>query len=91
MSATSALLVAGCSMSCSASFELFSVAFCSPAKSSTFSGFMENPLVGKKLKSERPSRNKQNDHSNLSNESGDCLVGASERSEERHKNESFGL
>ena len=28
-----------------------SVAFCSPAKSLTFSGFMENQLVGKKLKS----------------------------------------
>ena len=28
-----------------------SVAFCSPAKSLTFSGLMENPLVGKKLKS----------------------------------------
>ena len=27
------------------------VAFCSPAKSLTLSGFMENPLVGKKLKS----------------------------------------
>ena len=26
------------------------VAFCSPAKSLTFSGLMENPLVGKKLK-----------------------------------------
>ena len=29
----------------------FSVAFCSPAKGLTFSGLMENPLVGKKLKS----------------------------------------
>ena len=28
-----------------------SVAFCSPFKSSTFSGLMENPLVGQKLKS----------------------------------------
>ena len=28
---------------------LFSVAFCSPAKSVTFSGLVENPLVGKKL------------------------------------------
>ena len=28
---------------------LGSVAFCSPAKSSTFRGLMENPLVGKKL------------------------------------------
>ena len=35
---------------CSAT--LFSlVAFCSPAKSLTFSGLMENPFVGKKLKS----------------------------------------
>ena len=33
--------------------QLFSVAFCSPAKSLTFSGLMENPLVGKKLKSSR--------------------------------------
>ena len=31
-----------------------SVAFCSPAKSLTFSGLMENPLVGKKLKSFHP-------------------------------------
>ena len=30
---------------------LCSVAFCSPAKSLTFSGLMENPFVGKKLKS----------------------------------------
>ena len=30
---------------------VFSVAFCSPAKSLAFSGLMENPLVGKKLKS----------------------------------------
>ena len=30
---------------------LASVAFCSPAKSLTFSGVMENSLVGKKLKS----------------------------------------
>ena len=29
----------------------FSVAFCSPAKSLTFSGLVENPLVGKQLKS----------------------------------------
>ena len=29
---------------------VFSVAFCSPAKSLTFSGSMENPLVGKKFK-----------------------------------------
>ena len=29
---------------------LFSVAFCSPAKSCTFSGLMENPSVGKQLK-----------------------------------------
>ena len=29
----------------------YSVAFCSPAKSLTFSGLVENPLVGKKLKS----------------------------------------
>ena len=28
-----------------------SFAFCSPAKGLTFSGLMENPLVGKKLKS----------------------------------------
>ena len=28
-----------------------SVAFCSPAKSLTFSGLVESPLVGKKLKS----------------------------------------
>ena len=28
-----------------------SVAFCSPAKSLTFGGLMENALVGKKLKS----------------------------------------
>ena len=34
----------------------FSVAFCSPAKSLTFSGLMENPLVGKKLKSQHPSK-----------------------------------
>ena len=31
--------------------ELYLVAFCAPAKSLTFSGLMENPLVGKKLKS----------------------------------------
>ena len=30
---------------------VLSVAFCSPAKSLTFSGLMENPSVGKKLKS----------------------------------------
>ena len=30
---------------------MLSVAFCSPSKSLTFSGLMENPLVGKKLKS----------------------------------------
>ena len=30
-------------------------AFCSPAKGLTFSGFMENPLVGKRLKSQHPS------------------------------------
>ena len=30
---------------------VFSVAFGSPAKSLTFSGLMENPLVGKNLKS----------------------------------------
>ena len=30
---------------------VFSVAFCSPAKSLTLSGLMENPLVGKQLKS----------------------------------------
>ena len=29
---------------------VFSVAFCSPAKSFTFSGLMETPLVGKKVK-----------------------------------------
>ena len=29
----------------------FSVAFCSPAKSLTFSGLVENPLAGKKVKS----------------------------------------
>ena len=33
-----------------------SVAFLSPAKSLTFSGLMENPLVGKKLKSQHPSK-----------------------------------
>ena len=33
------------------SIGLNSVAFSSPAKSLTFSGFMENPLVGKQLKS----------------------------------------
>ena len=32
-----------------------SVAFRSPAKSLTFSGLVENPSVGKKLKSEQPS------------------------------------
>ena len=30
---------------------IHSVAFCSPAKSLTFSGLMENPLVDEKLKS----------------------------------------
>ena len=36
--------------------KLISVAFCSPAKSLTFSGLVENPLVGKKLKSSKPSK-----------------------------------
>ena len=31
--------------------KLISVAFCSPSKSLTSSGLMENPLVGQKLKS----------------------------------------
>ena len=35
---------------------IFSVAFCSPAKSLTFGGLMENPLDGKKLKSQHPSK-----------------------------------
>ena len=34
----------------------FSVAFCSPAKSLICCGLVENPLVGKKLKSQQPSK-----------------------------------
>ena len=36
----------------------FLVAFCSPAKSLIFGGLMENPFVGKKLKSSHPSKTK---------------------------------
>ena len=39
----------------------FSVAFCSPAKSLTFSGLVENPLVGKKLKSQAAKQNAPKD------------------------------
>ena len=41
---------------------LNSVAFCSPAKSLTFGGLIENPFVGKKLKSEHPSKMHQSKH-----------------------------